>query len=93
MAYQTRKGTRVLHPGASAMAASYEIIHDADEYVCYRYFKVDTGNRLFVAEPPDHLLVRNSEIEGMAHCLNLVNGMWALISWNELANTVKPFSL
>ena len=98
MPYQTRKGTKVLQQKASSLAIIAEIYRDADEYVVYDRFSVgDRYEPRFAAEPPDHLLVWNVDagkhpaLEGMAHALNLVTGQQALIPWNAMAHSVKPY--
>lgn len=90
----TRKGTRVLHKGASASAVFAEVYHDAGEYECYARFNVERGGAFVMcAEPNDHLLIydeRDERLAGMAHVLNLVNGMKAIVPWNAMAHNVKP---
>jgi hypothetical protein len=96
MAWVTRNGTRVLHPAASALAILAETYHDASEYRVYgRILVGDSDSPRFAAEDGDTLLVHHCDeprLPDMAHVLNLVNGMNALIPWNALAHTAKPWS-
>lgn len=91
MAYTTRKGTVVRHRTAAAIALIEELHHNAAEYVVYADVRVgDADDPRFDAMAGDGLLVHTSDLDGMAHVLNLVTGATSLVAWESLAHAIKP---